>query len=90
MYEWIKWLHLSAGIVWLGGMTLMLVAVRPIAIAQLAPPERLQLMAAVLGRFLPWSGWRWPHSWPAASGCSAQPICRSRLAAGTPWQVLAA
>jgi uncharacterized membrane protein len=51
MYEWIKWLHLSAGIVWLGGMTVLLVAVRPVAIAQLAPPERLPLMAAVLGRF---------------------------------------
>ena len=51
MYEWIKWLHLSAGIIWLGGMTVLLVAVRPVAIAQLAPPERLPLMAAVLGRF---------------------------------------
>ncbi len=51
MYEWIKWLHLAAGIVWLGGMTLLLAALRPVAIAQLAPPERLRLMSAVMGRF---------------------------------------
>ena len=51
MYEWIKWLHLSAGIIWLGGMTLLLAAVRPMAIAQLAPPERLRLMTGILGRF---------------------------------------
>lgn len=51
MYEWIKCLHLSAGIIWLGGMTLLLAAVRPVAIAQLAAPERLRLMAAVLARF---------------------------------------
>lgn len=51
MYEWIKCLHLSAGIIWLGGMTVLLAAVRPAAIAQLAAPERLRLMAAVLARF---------------------------------------
>ena len=51
MYEWIKWLHLSAGIVWLGGMTLLLAAVRPVAIAQLSAPERLRFMTEALGRF---------------------------------------
>jgi uncharacterized membrane protein len=51
MYEWIKFLHLGAGIVWLGGMALMILALRPVAIAQLAPPERLTLMSAVLSRF---------------------------------------
>ena len=51
MYEWIQWLHLAAGIVWLGGMSLLLWAVRPAAIAQLAPPERLPLLHSVLSRF---------------------------------------
>ena len=51
MYEWIKLLHLGAGIVWLGGMALIILALRPVAIAQLAPPERLTFMSAVLSRF---------------------------------------
>jgi len=51
MYEWIKFFHLGAGIVWLGGMALVLWALRPVAIAQLAPPERLKLMTGVLARF---------------------------------------
>ncbi|MFN5177737.1 CopD family protein [Limnohabitans sp.] len=51
MYEWMKWLHLAAGVVWLGGMTLMVWAVRPAAIALLAPEPRLRLMQLVLSRF---------------------------------------
>lgn len=51
MYEIIKFLHLAGGIVWLGGMTLMLLALRPVAIARLQPAERLPLMAGVLARF---------------------------------------
>lgn len=51
MYEWFKFFHLAAGIVWLGGMALVILALRPVAIAQMAPPERLSLMCAVLTRF---------------------------------------
>jgi uncharacterized membrane protein len=51
MYEWFKFLHLSAGIVWLGGMALVILALRPVAIKQLPPPERLTLMSGVLTRF---------------------------------------
>ncbi len=51
MYEWIRLIHLSAGIVWLGGMALVIFALRPVAIAQMAAPERLTLMTAVLSRF---------------------------------------
>jgi uncharacterized membrane protein len=51
MYEWLKFFHLSSGIVWLGGMTLLLLALRPVTIAQLPLPERLSLMASVLARF---------------------------------------
>lgn len=51
MYEWFKFFHLSAGILWLGGMALVIFALRPVAIARLAPPERLPLLCAVLSRF---------------------------------------
>ncbi len=51
MYEWLKFFHLAAGIVWLGGMALVILALRPVAIQQLQPPDRLRLMSAVLCRF---------------------------------------
>ena len=51
MYEFIQWLHLAAGIVWLGGMTLLLWAVRPAAITLLPPEQRLPLLQRVLARF---------------------------------------
>ncbi len=51
MYLAIKLTHLAAAIVWLGGMTFILGALRPVAVAQLQPPVRLPLMAGVLARF---------------------------------------
>ena len=51
MYEWFKFFHLGAGILWLGGMALVIFALRPVAMARLAPPERLPLLSAVLSRF---------------------------------------
>lgn len=51
MHTWIKFLHLAGAIVWLGGMAFVILALRPVAITRLAPPERLQLMRAVLSRF---------------------------------------
>jgi uncharacterized membrane protein len=51
MYEWFKFFHLAAGLIWLGGMALLIFALRPVAINRLTPPERLPLMAAVLSRF---------------------------------------
>ncbi len=51
MVEFAKLLHLVAATIWLGGMTFMLWALRPVAIAQLAPSQRLPLLAAVLARF---------------------------------------
>ena len=47
-------LHVLGVVVWVGGMFLMHVAVRPAAIAVLQPPQRLQLMASTLGRFFFW------------------------------------
>ena len=43
-------LHISAAIVWLGGVSFMLFALRPAAM-DLPPPQRLPLMALVLKRF---------------------------------------
>ena len=51
MYEWIKFFHLAAAMVWMGGMTLVILALRPVVIARMAPPERLGLMCGVLSRF---------------------------------------
>ncbi|WP_412103133.1 CopD family protein [Polaromonas sp. SM01] len=46
-----KFLHLAAAIVWLGGISFMLFALRPAAATQLAPPQRLPLLALVLDKF---------------------------------------
>ncbi|OGB03544.1 MAG: hypothetical protein A3E79_15300 [Burkholderiales bacterium RIFCSPHIGHO2_12_FULL_61_11] len=45
-----KFLHIVAAIVWLGGISFMLLAMRPAA-AALAPPQRLPLIALALGKF---------------------------------------
>ena len=47
----IKLLHLLAAIAWLGGISFMLLALRPAATALLALPQRLPLMAQVMQRF---------------------------------------
>jgi uncharacterized membrane protein len=51
MYDSIKLLHLVAGIVWMGGMTFMLFALRPAALEVLEPPVRARLMVVVWRRF---------------------------------------
>ena len=50
-----NFLHVLAAIVWLGGVSFMLFALRPAALA-LAPPQRLPLIANVLRRFF-WMVW---------------------------------
>ena len=49
--------HLLAVIVWIGGMFFAHVCLRPVAAAQLPLPQRLPLLAAVLGRFFVVVGW---------------------------------
>jgi uncharacterized membrane protein len=44
-------IHLLGVIVWIGGMFFAHVCLRPVAAVQLPPPQRLPLLAAVLGRF---------------------------------------
>lgn len=46
-----KFLHIAASIAWLGGVGFLLVALRPAAVALLALPQRLPLIARVLSRF---------------------------------------
>jgi uncharacterized membrane protein len=45
-----------AVIVWVGGMFFAHYCLRPVAAAQLQPPQRLPLLAAVLGRFFTFVG----------------------------------
>ena len=51
MYDYAKLLHLIAGIVWMGGMTFMLFALRPAAIAVMDAQPRAILMGQVWKRF---------------------------------------
>src|SRR4051812_1339308 len=51
MRELLLFFHLAAAIFWMGGMAFMVLALRPAMVAQLQPPQRLPLMAAVLRRF---------------------------------------
>ena len=51
MYDYAKLLHLIAGIVWMGGMTFMLFALRPAVILTLEAQPRAMLMGAVWKRF---------------------------------------
>ena len=54
LYALMVFLHVLAVTVWVGGMFLMHFAVRPVAVAQLPPPQRLPLLADILGRFFGW------------------------------------
>jgi uncharacterized membrane protein len=51
MYDILRLLHLAAAIVWLGGMTFMLLALRPAAQALLEGPVRARLMGRIWQRF---------------------------------------
>jgi uncharacterized membrane protein len=51
MYDFAKLLHLVAAIVWMGGMTFMLFALRPAALASMEPQPRARLMGEVWQRF---------------------------------------
>jgi uncharacterized membrane protein len=54
MYTSMLLLHVLGVVIWVGGMFVMHVAVRPAALQVLQPPHRLQLLAAVLDRFFFW------------------------------------
>jgi len=46
-----KFLHVLAAIIWLGGVAFLLLALRPAAAQLLAPPQRLALLGQTLQRF---------------------------------------
>jgi uncharacterized membrane protein len=56
MTRFLVLLHLVAVIVWVGGMFFAHYCLRPVAATQLQPPQRLPLLAAVLGRFFTFVG----------------------------------
>jgi len=47
-------LHVLSTVVWVGGMFFAYLCLRPVAAAQLEPPQRLTLWNGVFGRFFPW------------------------------------
>jgi len=47
-------LHLLAAVIWVGGMFLAYVCVRPVAARVLEPPQRLTLWCHLFSRFFPW------------------------------------
>jgi uncharacterized membrane protein len=54
LYTSMLLLHVLGVVVWVGGMFMMHVAVRPAAVELLPPPQRLPLIASVLRRFFFW------------------------------------
>lgn len=54
LYTTMLLLHVLGVVVWVGGMFMMHVAVRPAAIETLQPAQRLPLIASVLKRFFDW------------------------------------
>jgi len=47
-------LHVISDVIWIGGMFLAYVAVRPAAMEALEPPLRLKLWTGIFQRFFPW------------------------------------
>lgn len=54
IYTTLLFVHLIGVAVWIGGMFVLHFAVRPAAAGLLPPPQRLPLLATVLGRFFFW------------------------------------
>jgi uncharacterized membrane protein len=47
-------LHVISDVIWVGGMFLAYMAVRPAAVEALEPPQRLKLWTGIFRRFFPW------------------------------------
>jgi uncharacterized membrane protein len=47
-------LHVVSDVVWVGGMFIAYLAVRPAAVEALEPPQRLKLWAGIFARFFRW------------------------------------
>ena len=47
-------LHVISDVIWIGGMFLAYMAVRPAIVEVLEPPQRLKLWTGIFNRFFPW------------------------------------
>jgi uncharacterized membrane protein len=47
-------LHVISDVIWIGGMFLAYMAVRPAVVEVLEPPQRLKLWTGIFRRFFPW------------------------------------
>ena len=47
-------LHVISDVIWIGGMFLAYMVVRPAAVEALEPPQRLKLWTGIFRRFFPW------------------------------------
>ncbi len=47
-------LHALSAVIWVGGMFFAHQVLRPVAVAQFEPPQRLKLWVGVFKRFFPW------------------------------------
>jgi uncharacterized membrane protein len=47
-------LHVLSDVIWIGGMFLAYVVVRPAIVEVLEPPQRLKLWSGIFRRFFPW------------------------------------
>ncbi len=54
MHPLFKFLHLASVVLWVGGMFFAWMCLRPVAAANLEPPQRLKLWVDVFARFFPW------------------------------------
>lgn len=55
MDAWLRFVHLSAVAVWIGGMFFAHFCLRPAAFELLPPPQRVPLMVGALRRFFRWA-----------------------------------
>jgi uncharacterized membrane protein len=93
LYALLKFLHLGAAVIWLGGMFFALFCLRPAA-AGLPPPVRLPFMADVLGRFFSvvlWAALAVVASGTAMMGRAVQTTHQTGAAFNVPadWLVMA-
>ena len=47
-------LHILSAVLWVGGMFFAHQVLRPVAVQQFDPPQRLQLWSRIFARFFPW------------------------------------
>ena len=50
----VLFLHVISVVIWVGGMFLAYMAVRPATVETLEPPQRLKLWTGIFRRFFPW------------------------------------